>query len=655
MKILICGHSSFASQGVVPMLRDAGHQVVCFGRGSVGRQGDIVTGPVASLHENPHLAEDFEAVLNYILLKDEDVATNEAFAQSVTTFCAQRNVKHLVHISSVSSYRAKVRLVNEEAELEDDPTRKGSYGSLKVASDLQILRCCPAQTKLSMIRPGFILGKGLIDPIIGTGVRAPWNKLMVLGTASTTFPIISRATLNQVILKVLTDPPAAARESLLLVADNSPTRREYLEAVARELGAGQGVSSYPTWLWWMLAAGSEVVARMIGQSKLKPFSKLGGKLRSQRFDSKATQARVAMNFDVDWKRELVQSLEGQTRNFELPYDPLSQRSLNMSSVSFLGFGRIVKQKHLPALKRLGFSGTVAAFDLHGRMDPETGHAVKSLLEHPLQDVDLHIVASPGPSHADAIDRLAPVKGTVLVEKPLCYGSGQLEAFRRFGQSRPVLACHNYRYKENVRQMLHLLLQRNPGALRHVQVYFQSPPASNDSAAWLRNERRARTLLMDYAIHFLDLACMFGSGVWEIQHARRDINSLGQTDLIEGSVRAQYSVGFLFRQGFAPRRTRILYSFQNYSVSLGFFPETFVPYFSHDNAHLYKLEKKAIARATRAKVFDKLLKRDRDPSHDRVIADAACGLKDSTLSVDRVAPFYEMIFKLAEQVYDEVAP
>ena len=182
MRILICGHSSFASQGLPQLLRDAGHEVTLFGRGATDRReqpglGLIVTGPVAELHSNPHLRPDtagsFNAVVNYILLKDESIEKNVAYTRSLMQFCAETGVKHLVHISSVSSYSGSARLIDEQATLENDPLKKGSYGSLKVASDVDVLNHRPPAMKLTMVRPGFILGPGLVDPIIGTGARLP--------------------------------------------------------------------------------------------------------------------------------------------------------------------------------------------------------------------------------------------------------------------------------------------------------------------------------------------------------------------------------------------------------------------------------------------------------------------------------------------------
>jgi hypothetical protein len=244
---------------------------------------------------------------------------------------------------------------------------------------------------------------------------------------------------------------------------------------------------------------------------------------------------------------------------------------------------------------------------------------------------------------------------VLVEKPLCYTPDELAAWRAFAAQRPgrVLVCHNYRYKSNVSRMLAFLATHRPGALHHVHLDFSSPPATNDSVAWMRDERRARTLLLDYSLHFLDIACMFArpAAHWRIDHCRYQTNARGQTSVIQGGLSSEYSVGLLLRQGFAPRRTRLMFTFQNYSVSLGFFPETFVPHMSNDSPWLYKREAKERGRATRRKILDKLLNRDSDKSHEAVLA--AAGAAEETaagLSVERVAPFYDVLFRLADRVY-----
>jgi predicted dehydrogenase len=207
-------------------------------------------------------------------------------------------------------------------------------------------------------------------------------------------------------------------------------------------------------------------------------------------------------------------------------------------------------------------------------------------------------------------------------------------------------------------MLQTMRKYNPGRLRHVSLHFHSPPVGNDSVAWLRDERRARTLLMDYALHFVDLACMFGDGPWAIDSLRHELNSSGQTELIEGHLTRSgadggaISAAILLRQGFGPRRARVDYAFQNYSVSLRFFPDTFALSMADDNAWQHKREYAAALKATMRKVVDRVTNRESDQSHALAIAgsfDARSGLM-SALTVQRIAPFYDLLFRIADRVY-----
>jgi predicted dehydrogenase len=243
---------------------------------------------------------------------------------------------------------------------------------------------------------------------------------------------------------------------------------------------------------------------------------------------------------------------------------------------------------------------------------------------------------------------------VLIEKPLCYSAGELQKFEDFAAHRdkPLYVCHNYRYKKNILALLAHLRKYNPGKLHHAAVHFRSPAVSNDSAAWLRNERVARTLLMDYALHFVDIACMFGASPWKIDSIRHALNSHNQTSVIEGHFSGDYSISMLLRQGFGPRRARVIFEFENYSTAVSFFPDTFAAYMADDNSWLYKREARANFRATITKVADKMLGRDSDASHAIVFAGAAANADYvEPLRLDRLKNFYELLFDIAQRVYE----
>jgi len=140
--------------------------------------------------------------------------------------------------------------------------------------------------------------------------------------------------------------------------------------------------------------------------------------------------------------------------------------------------------------------------------------------------------------------------------------------------------------------------------------------------------------------------------------RFELNRAGETSLIEGRLVADnYSVSFMLRQSFSPRRARLLYNFQNYSTSLGFFPDTFVPHMSNDNSWLHKQEAKQSRRETIRKVLDKAFNRDSDLSHAYAFAAAlekpgGNGLFSPCLRVESLKSFYDVLFDVGRMVYEQ---
>jgi len=202
-------------------------------------------------------------------------------------------------------------------------------------------------------------------------------------------------------------------------------------------------------------------------------------------------------------------------------------------------------------------------------------------------------------------------------------------------------------------MLEHLHEFHPGRLLHAHVFFQSPPVSNEQSAWLRDERRARTLVMDYGLHFLDLACMFSPGPWRPSGASHLLSASGETDAVLGTLLGpDYGVSFVLRQGFLPRCARIEYVFERYTTCLTFFPDTFAPLMASDNPFLPVAHAWDAACAIAAKIRDRLLSSDSDDSHALVYtatSTAAAGV-GSPLAVSAVAPFYEGLIALADAVY-----
>ena len=206
-RILLCGHRSFAAQGLAPLLEGEGHEVTCFSRGESGKGGSFVTGPVNELHFNRLLGPAYDTVINYIVLRHESVEHNLDYLHALLETCRHCAVQHLIHISSVSAYRDDVSLYTEDAPAKVDLKHSGSYATLKMAADQYFMRHLPQTVKLSLVRPAFVVGENLPDPIGSVGWPLGSGKILVLGDASRIRPVVCRDVLNRVVARLVADPP----------------------------------------------------------------------------------------------------------------------------------------------------------------------------------------------------------------------------------------------------------------------------------------------------------------------------------------------------------------------------------------------------------------------------------------------------------------
>ena len=613
------------------------------------------------MHTNRFFDGTYDAVVNYILLKGKSLKENREYLNALLQFCEQHKVKRLVHISSISAFEQGAHSINENTPLEPDPTKKGSYGALKADADKYLTANAPSDLTISFVRPGFILGRGLANPIVGTALQLPWDKLLCVGESRAQMPVITRDLVNTAVRRCLERPIIDSRESFLLVHNESPTRYEFLQACCKELGAGRGVMTSPSLLWRMLGVGAEAAARLIGKSELKPYQKISNRCSALRFDSSVTEGKLDLNLSFDWRKTLRTSLpnQGKPTNSYVPYAEPDQEEDVTQPVAFIGYGRIVKQRHLPALRKLNHTQPVHAYDLYEGIDE--GQAVQKADVANLPEKAIYVVATPGPVHNEAVSLLRNATGPILIEKPLCYSVNEMDQWISLAQSRvePIWVCHNYRFKNNVLQLKNYMNEYNSGELHHVNVVFQSPPVRQDGAAWMRKERMTRTLLMDYALHFLDIACMFSNESWEVSHVRHTLNASRETDLIKGVAQNDdYSVSFSLRQGFIPRKAEIEYTFQNYTATLSFFPDTFSVQMGAQSYWHHFQRMKADVSGTANKVMEKVGWADAASSHSHVyqaLLNRSVGASrelPNAISVTSLSPFYKLLFDLSASVYPQ---
>ena len=246
--------------------------------------------------------------------------------------------------------------------------------------------------------------------------------------------------------------------------------------------------------------------------------------------------------------------------------------------------------------------------------------------------------------------------SVLFEKPFAINASQFSELEAAVGQRTAYIIHNYRFKPNVQWALRYLARRNPGQVQETRLHFDSPAVDFDKASWMREERQARTLLIDYAVHFLDLAWLFAEGEAEVQALDVRRNLKGQTMSVSGTVKFANHLSHLFlRQGARQRRCQIEFVFSSYTLVLRFFPDAVaVIHGEHTFADDFRLGVRGLVGMGR-KVAEKLDMRDAEPSHQYVLG-AFLGRYQreniTALSLPSLKPFYSRVFALAEPVYSD---
>ena len=108
-KILICGATSFVAKGFKELLIQQGFDVDTFGR----KKGSYL-----EIDKNPMLADSYEAVVNFAVLKDQSIEDNVSYMKSLVEMCKQKQVKKLIHFSSIMVYSYHLGKLDENSPID---------------------------------------------------------------------------------------------------------------------------------------------------------------------------------------------------------------------------------------------------------------------------------------------------------------------------------------------------------------------------------------------------------------------------------------------------------------------------------------------------------------------------------------------------------
>lgn len=192
-KILICGATSFVAKGFKELLIQQGFDVDTFGRKD---------GSYLEIDKNLMLADSYEAVVNFAVLKDQSIEDNVSYMKSLVEMCKQKQVKKLIHFSSIMVYSYHLGKLDENSPIDMVAnTMMEGYGKIKIACDEflnSVKQSLPFE--VVMVRPGYVLADNRPTPFIK---RLPCGVSVILGNKKSRQPIVKRDDIHLALLKII--------------------------------------------------------------------------------------------------------------------------------------------------------------------------------------------------------------------------------------------------------------------------------------------------------------------------------------------------------------------------------------------------------------------------------------------------------------------
>jgi predicted dehydrogenase len=255
------------------------------------------------------------------------------------------------------------------------------------------------------------------------------------------------------------------------------------------------------------------------------------------------------------------------------------------SFGIIGCGRVVQELHLPAWQLIPEARLVAICD-GNRAALQAVSAQRAGVRHyttvepflaDAHDLDFVVLATPGFSHPTIGEQVLRQKLHLLCEKPLALCIGDAEhLFNVAAQEGVILTpIHNYRYRHTVLAGRARAAQGVLGDIVSVSVRFRSGSLFDEPVKWMRQEQRHRTLLFDFAYHYIDLALLFLGPVSSLRFVEAETDSLGLQSVVFGTLHQHGARGFFeLMLDASCCRTEIEVLGESCGLTLDFFPDGF---------------------------------------------------------------------------------
>lgn len=192
-KILICGATSFVATGFKELLLQKGYEVDTFGR----RNGSYL-----EIDKNEGLSKEYNAVVNFAVLKDQSMEENVRYMEALVKMCKEHGVKKLIHFSSIMVYNYHLGKLDENSPIDTVAgTMMEGYGKMKIAVDEYLNRIKDSLPfEVVMVRPGYVLAEGRPAPFIK---RLSGGMSVILGNKKSKQPIVRREDIHEALVRII--------------------------------------------------------------------------------------------------------------------------------------------------------------------------------------------------------------------------------------------------------------------------------------------------------------------------------------------------------------------------------------------------------------------------------------------------------------------
>lgn len=192
-KILICGATSFVANGFKELLLQKGYEVDTFGRKN---------GSYLEIDKNEGLSKEFDAVVNFAVLKDQSIEDNVRYMEALIRMSKEHGVKKLIHFSSIMVYNYHLGKLDENSPIDTvADTMMEGYGKMKIAADEYLNSVKDSLPfEVVMVRPGYVLADGRPAPFIK---RLPGGMNVILGNKESKQPIVRREDIHEALVRII--------------------------------------------------------------------------------------------------------------------------------------------------------------------------------------------------------------------------------------------------------------------------------------------------------------------------------------------------------------------------------------------------------------------------------------------------------------------